>query len=116
MPFRTKNTVTTPKGTYNFRRKTYGGRGKAPSGSKKVRAPTIASVPVVTTSPSGHVSTQNFASPHAASQAKRQARSSQRRVRRVERQQASALGFHRRTQQRASEAIPRVPESHAKLA
>lgn len=117
MPARTGNTILVPKrGVYNTKKKTFSGKGPAPSGSKKVKAPTIATVPVVTTSPTGHVTTQNFPSPRAASQARRQARSSQRRVRRIEAQQASALGFHRRTQQRASEAAPRIPGSRAKLA
>lgn len=117
MPLRTGNTYVIPKrGVVNTKRKTFSGKGPAPGGTRKVKAPTAATVPTVTTSSTGHVSTQNFSSPRAASQAKRQARSSQRRVRRVEAQQASALGFHRRTQQRASEATPRIAESHAKLA
>lgn len=110
MPFRTKNTVTTPKGTYNLKKRTYSGRGPAPVGSRKIKAPTAATAPTVTTSPTGHVTTQNFASPRAAVQAKRQARSSQRRVRRIERQQAAALAFHRRSQQRASQTPGRLPK------
>lgn len=117
MSLRTANTYVVPKrGVVNTKKKTFSGKGPAPTGSRKVKAPTIATVPVVTTTATGHVTTQNFASPRAASQAKRQARSSQRRVKRIEAQQVSALGFHHRTQQRASEAIPRIPESHAKLA
>lgn len=118
MPFRFKGGYSTPSGTT-----TTGRRGaktstakRPPAGTKRIKAPTIATVPVVTTSSTGHVTTQNYPSPRAASRAKRQARSSQRRVRRIEAQQASALGFHRRTQRRASEATPRIPESHAKLA
>jgi soluble lytic murein transglycosylase-like protein len=110
VPLRTGNTYVIPgKGVVNTKKKTFSGKGPAPSGSRKVKAPTIATIPVVTTSPTGHVSTQNFSSPRAVSQAKRQARSSQRRVRRIEAQQASALGFHRRTQQRASEASTSGP-------
>lgn len=116
MPFRTKDTYSTSRGTFNTRKHTFEGKGPAPAGSKKIRTKTYKEVPTVTTSSTGHVTTQNFASPRAASQAKRQARSSQRRVRRVEAQQASALGFHRRSQQRAFEAAPRIPGSHAKLA
>lgn len=108
MPFRTKNTITTSKGTYNVKKRTFEGKGPPPSGSRKVKTKTYREVPTVTTSPTGHVTTQNFASPRAAVQAQRQARSSQRRVRRIERQQASALGFHRRSQQRASERLPQA--------
>lgn len=117
MPFRFKGGYSTPSGTTTTGRR--GARTSTakhpPAGTRRIKAPTAATVPTVTTSSTGRVSTQNFSSPRAASQAKRQARSSQRRVRRIERQQASALGFHRRTQQRASEATPRIPESHAKL-
>lgn len=110
MPLRAGSTYVIPKrGVVNTKRKTFSGKGQAPGGSRKVKAPAIATVPVVTTSPTGHVTTQNFPSPRAASQAKRQARSSQRRVRRVEAQQASALAFHRRTQQRASQPAPGRP-------
>ncbi len=106
MPFRTKNTITTSRGTYNFKKRTFSGRGPAPSGSRKVKAPTAATTPSVTTSSNGKVTSSGFSSPRAAKQARKQASSSRARVRRIERQQASALGFHRRTQQRASERLP----------
>lgn len=112
MPLRTKNTYVIPgKGVVNTKRKTYSGKGSGPKGTRKVKAPTAATTPTVTTSPTGQVTAQNFSSPRAASQAKRRARSSQRRVRRVERQQASALGFHRRSQQRASERLPQPSQA-----
>lgn len=115
MPLRTGNTYVIPKrGVVNTKRKTYSGSGKV-GGTKKVKAPRPSEVPTVTSQGGRILSTSGFASSRAASQAKRQARSSQRRVKRIERQQASALGFHRRTQQRASEATPRIPEGHAKL-
>lgn len=117
MPLRTGNTYVIPgRGVVNTKKKTFSGKGRAPGGTKKVKAPTLAETPTVTSSHGRIISTSGFSSPQAAFQAKRQARSSQRRVRRIEAQQASALGFHRRTQQRASETAPRTPESHVKLA
>lgn len=112
MPLRAGNTYVIPgRGVVNTKRKTYSGKGKRPAGTRKVKAPTAATTPTVTTSPSGQVTSQNFASPRAASQAKRQVRSSERRVRRIERQQAAVLGFHRRTQQRASDRLPQPSTS-----
>jgi len=106
MPLRSGNTYVVPKrGVVNTKRKTFTGRGKGPAGTKKVKAKSPREVPTVTTSPNGRITSSGFTSPRAAVQAQRQARSSQRRVRRIERQQASALGFHRRTQQRASERL-----------
>lgn len=106
MPLRTKDTYSTSRGTFNTRTKTFTGRGPAPSGSRKVKAKTYREVPTVTTSPSGRVSTSGFSSPRAANRAVQRQEASRRRVRRTERQQAAALGFHRRTQQRASKRLP----------
>lgn len=107
MPLRAGKTYGIPgRGVVSTKRKTYSGKGKGPAGTRKVKAPTAATTPTVTTPPAGQVTTQNFASPRAASQARRQARSSQRRVKRIERLQAQAEGFHRRTQQRVSERLP----------
>jgi len=104
MAFRTKDTYSVPgRGTTNVRKKTFTGKGSAPAGTKKIkpRPPRV-----VTTSPSGQITTSGFPSPRAAQAARKQSSSSQRRVRRIERQRASALGFHRRAKQRASEPLP----------
>jgi cell wall-associated NlpC family hydrolase len=98
--------------TYSPKTRSYSGTGTKPKGAKIRRTPTT----VVTTSPTGKVTTSGFSTPHAAVQAKQRSQAARRRVSRIEAQQASALGFHRRTQQRASEATQRVPESYAKLA
>lgn len=104
MPFRTRDTYSAPGvGTVNVRKKTKTGPGPAPVETKKIKARTPR---IVTTSPSGKVTASGFPSPRASQQAIRQSRSQRARVRRIERQQASALGFHRRTQQRASERLP----------
>lgn len=88
--------------TYNPKTRSYSGPGTKPKGAKIRRTPAT----VVTTSPSGHITTSGFSSPRAAAQAKQRSRAVSRRVSRIERQQAAALGFHRRTQQRASERPP----------
>lgn len=107
MALRTARTYVIPgKGVVDTRKKTYSGKGKAPAGARKIKAPTAATTPTVTTSPGGKITSSGFSSPRAARAARKQASSSQRRVRRIERLQASALGFHRRTQQRASERLP----------
>lgn len=93
----------TPRGVYDTKRKTFSGRGKAPAGSRKVKA---APPRIVTTSPSGKITSSGFPSPRAAKAARKQASSSQRRVRRIERQAAQAREYHRRSQQRASERLP----------
>lgn len=98
--------------TYNPKTRSYSGPGAKPKGAKIRHSPTT----VVTTSPAGRIITSGFSSPHAAQVARKHTRSSRARVGRIERQQASALGFHRRTQQRASLATPRTPEAHARLA
>lgn len=90
-------------GTVNTKRRTYTGPGKAPGGTRKVKA----APPKAVTSHEGRViSTSGFSSPPEARQAAGQARAASRRVRRIERQQASALGFHRRTQALASQPSP----------
>lgn len=106
MPFRFKGGYAAPGrgvvSTDRKGRKTHVGPGPTPAGVKKVKA----RPPQITTvSPTGKIATTGFPTPQAASVARKQARSSQRRVRRIEAQQASALGFHRRTQQRASERV-----------
>ncbi len=113
MPLRTGDTYVIPKrGVVNTRRKTFSGKGSAPVGTRKIKAPKASEVPTVTTSPHGHITTAGFSSPRAAVQAKQRSQAARRRVRRIERQQAAALGFHRRTQQRASER-PSQPSTAA---
>lgn len=82
MPARTGDTYTTPTGVVNTKKKTYAGKGPAPTGTKKVRPKTIDEVPVVTVTSSG-VSAQNFAKSSAANRAVRKQERAQRRVRRV---------------------------------
>lgn len=107
MAFRTGHTTTVPGvGTVNRKTRTFIGKGAAPAGTRKAKAPRPSEVPTVTTSPSGHVTTSGFPSSHAAVQARQRSEASRRRI---ERQQAAALGFHRRAQQRASERSPSVP-------
>jgi cell wall-associated NlpC family hydrolase len=105
MAFRFKGGYSVPgKGTVSARKKTFVGKGPAPVGTKKVKTP----VPrIVTTSASGKVSTSGFPTASSASRAKQQTRAARARARRIEARQASALGFHRRSQQRASERLPR---------
>lgn len=106
MPLRTGNTYVIPgKGVVNTKRKTYSGSGKV-GGTRKVKAPKPSEVPTVTSHQGRVISTSGFSTPRAASQAKRQVRSSQARVSRIEAQRASALGFHHRTQERASQRLP----------
>lgn len=114
MPLRAGKTYVVPgRGTVvNERRKTSTGPGKAIGGTRKVKA----APPKVVTSHEGRVISTSGLSPVEAKRAVRQTRSSQRRISRIKAEQASALEFHRRTQQRASEATSRIPESHAKLA
>lgn len=102
MAFRFKGGYSAPGvGTVNARKKTKTGPGPAPAGTKKVKA---RPPQIVTTSPSGQATTQGFPSPRAAQAARKRSGVQRARVRRIERQQASALGFHRRSQQRASQA------------
>jgi len=117
MPFRTKNTYTTPDGgQVNTKKHTYTGPGRAPAGTRKVRAKKASKVPTVTTSAGGrHVTTSGFSSRAAAATAKRKARRSRTRVRRIEhavsreeaqrRRQALALS-------KPSHRQPASPESY----
>lgn len=106
MPLRTGDTYVVPgKGVVNTKRKTYSGSGKT-GGTRKVKAPKTSEVPTVTSHAGRVISTSGFSSPRARSQAVRQQRSSARRVKRIEAQQASALAFHHRSQQRASQTTP----------
>src|SRR5882757_430255 len=105
MPFRTKHSYSTSSGTTTVGRK--GAKTstakRAPAGTKRIKAPTPR---VVTTSPTGKVTTSGFPSPRAAVQAKQRSQAARRRVSRVEAEQASALAFHRRSQQRATQTTP----------
>lgn len=107
MPFRFKGGYSSPTVGTNYTTKTgkkiHVGEGPTPAGSKKVKARPPR---VVTTSPSGQTTTSGFPLPRAAVRAKQRSQVARRRVRYIERQQAAALGFHRRTQQRASERLP----------
>lgn len=108
MPLRTGHTYVVPggRGVVNTKKRTYSGKGPAPSGSRKVKAPSASEVPTVTSHAGRVISTSDFPSQQAVRQAVRQQRSSARRVRRIEAEQASALAFHRRSQQRASQTTP----------
>lgn len=53
MPFRTKHTYSTSRGTYNTRKHSFTGSGPAPAGMHKAPTPTINDVAVTTTYPSG---------------------------------------------------------------
>lgn len=107
MAFRTGHTTTVAgAGTVNRKTRTFTGKSKAPTGTRKIKAPRASEVPTVTTSPTGRVTTSNFSSPRAAVQAKQRSQAARRRVSRIERQQAGALAFHRRAQRRASERPP----------
>lgn len=55
MPFRTKHTYSTSRGTYNTRKHSFTGSGPAPAGMHKAPSPTINDVAVTTTYPSGRV-------------------------------------------------------------
>lgn len=84
MPFRTGDTYTVPgKGTYNTKKKTYTGKGKAPSGYRKVKAPKPSEVPTTTVSPEGKITTSGYRSRKTAQKARRKTRSAQRRARRI---------------------------------
>lgn len=88
MAFRTKHTYSTPSGgVVNKKKRTYSGPGPAPAGYTKVKQPTLAETPVVTTHPDGRVTTEHFGSKKAARQAKQKARRSSRRAKRIARQQ-----------------------------
>lgn len=86
MPFRTKNTYSTSRGTVNTRKHTFEGKGPAPAGTKKVKEKTYKEVPTVTTSPgpTGTVrTTSGFPSPAAAKAAVKRSKASQKRVRKI---------------------------------
>lgn len=94
MPFRTKNTYSGPGiGTTNFRKHTHSGPGGPPAGTRQAPEKTISEVPVVTTSPSGQVTTSGYGSQKAARRATRK----QRTAIRTERRKTRALNMSRRT-------------------
>jgi len=97
MPFRTKNTVSVPgKGTYNFKKKTFTGKGPAPEGYKKTREKSYTEVPTVTVESDGEVTASGYSSPKAAATAvKRQRADSKRtarKLKRIKRQQVVRAG------------------------
>lgn len=85
MAFRTADTYSTSRGTFNTRKHTFAGKGPAPAGSRKVRAATAATAPTTTISSTGQISTSGFGTRRAARRARRAARASQRRARRITR-------------------------------
>src|SRR5882672_9886227 len=94
MPFRTRNTVSSPgSGTTNFRTRTHTGKGGAPAGTRQVAAPKPSEVPVTTVSPSGQITTRGFSSQQAARRAVRR----QQAARRSERRKTRALNLSRRS-------------------
>lgn len=115
MAFRFKGGYSAPGAGTNYTKpsgkKVHVGPGPTPAGTKRIKAPAPR---IVTTSPTGHVTTSGFPSPHAAVQAKQRSQAARRRVSRIEAQQASALAFHRRSQQRASQTTPRTSQAYSK--
>lgn len=120
MPARTKNTYTLPggRGVFNTKTKTVtGGKGTGPppAGTKRVSEPSYDEVPVVTTSPSGQVTTSGYSSQKAARRATRR----QRTAIRTERRKTRALNLTRRNaaQRRriASQSEARVKRTEAAI-
>lgn len=110
MPARTGNTYTIPgKGTYNFKKKTYAGKGRAPAGSKKTPELSYKDVPTVTVTSSG-AKTSGFASRQAARSALRSQERRSRRVGRILRQ------ARREPQEPAKPKVPKRRELSTKPA
>jgi cell wall-associated NlpC family hydrolase len=109
VPFRTKNTYSGPGiGTTNFRKRTHSGPGGPPAGTRQVPEKTISEVPVVTTSPSGQVTTSGFSSPKRAQRATRK----QRTAIRIERRKTRAFNL---TQRSAAQQRRKTSQSEASL-
>lgn len=97
MPARAGNTVFVPgKGAYTTKpsgKHVFTGKGPAPKGAKKVAEKSYAEVPIVTTSPSGEITTSGFTSSKTAKRARRK----QQTAIRTERRKTRALNLTRRS-------------------
>lgn len=118
MPFRTKNTYSTPGGgtvtrSKSGKAKTYSGKGPAPAGTKKVREPTAATAPTTIVHSDGSVTTTGMHTAQemaVAVQAHERGRKRVERIRQEENRKAAAAiaSVNRRQNRRQRErAQPR---------